>query len=57
MKEYVKPTIELIELKVEERISASGYTGVCDKSNNGPQGCKVSNNGINNQWKSKFGYF
>ena len=46
MKKYVKPTIELIELKTEERISGSGIS--CGKTFNGPQGCSVSNNGINN---------
>jgi len=47
MKKYVKPTIELVDLKTEERIAGSN---LCEKNSNGPTGCSVSNNGINNQW-------
>jgi hypothetical protein len=49
MKKYVKPTIELVELKTEERISGSGIN--CDKNNNGATpltpACTIPNNGIN----------
>jgi hypothetical protein len=48
VKKYVKPTIELVELKTEERISGSGIN--CDKNNNAGSyipPCTIPNNGIN----------
>jgi hypothetical protein len=47
MKKYIKPTIELVELKPEERLAASG----CEKVNLNltgiPRVCTVTNSSLN----------
>jgi hypothetical protein len=47
MKKYIKPTIELVELKPEERLAASGCEKVNHSMSGAQGGCSVPNSSFN----------